>query len=75
MKPVTTIKDKPHKKNRSYNRVTIILPAGSKFPTIRGKWEKLADGKIRAWYTPEEHEKCRQMFKAIKDMDSRTRSQ
>jgi hypothetical protein len=69
MKPITTIKGNWHKKSRSFNRVTILLPADSKMPTMRGKWQRLADGRIRAWYTPDELEQCEKLFELRKQAD------
>jgi hypothetical protein len=60
-------KRKLFSKRHGQREIKRILPAGSKFPTIRGKWESLGSGQIRAWYTPEEYAQCRKMFKLIKD--------
>jgi hypothetical protein len=38
-------------------------------PTIHGKWELLADGRIRAWYTSEELAQCLELFETIKDVE------
>jgi len=53
-----------------FNRVTILLEAGSKMPIIHGKWNRLPDGKIRAWYSPDEYEKCLWLFELRKEIET-----
>jgi hypothetical protein len=38
----------------NFKTITIRWPAGSKMPTIRGKWKRLPDGRIEATYTRDE---------------------
>ena len=49
--------------------ITIVLENDSKMPTVQGKWERLEDGRIRARYTPDEYERCKQIFKAIREVE------
>lgn len=46
--------------------ITIRWPAGSKFPTVRGKWKRLKDGRIEATYTQDELEQCQKTFETIR---------
>jgi hypothetical protein len=39
-------------------QIKIHWPAGSKIPTIRGKWQRLSDGQIEATYTEDELKIC-----------------
>ena len=66
----TTISKKSRRK--PFSRITIVLPVGSKMPTIRGKWKRLPDGQIRATYTPAEHAECLKIFELIGDASART---
>lgn len=68
MTPINIITGDWRRKKR-ITRITIVLPAESKMPTIRGKWQRLADGKIRAWYTPDEHEQCKKIFQSLQRED------
>lgn len=48
----------PQQKKPLFRRVTIVLPVDSKMPVIDGKWTRLPNGNIRAWYSLDEYEKC-----------------
>ena len=56
-------------KKRKFTMITIVLPVGSKMPTIPGKWERLPDGQIRARYTPDEYSRCLTLFEVIRDIN------
>lgn len=47
--------------SQSFREITIRWPCGSNIPTIRGKWKRLADGRIEATYTRAELAKCFEM--------------
>lgn len=55
----------PKKRKTTFKIITIVLESGSKMPTIRGKWERLPGGRVRARYTPDEYELCMQVFETI----------
>lgn len=57
------------KRKMTFNRVTIVLTAGSKMPVISGKWKRLPNGCIRAWYTLDEYEKCLSLFELRKQVE------
>lgn len=65
MTPINIITGDWRRKKR-INRITILLPADSHMPTIRGKWQRLADSRIRAWYTPAELERCHELLQSLK---------
>ena len=65
MTPINTITGDWRRKKKKINRITLLLSADSRMPTIRGKWKRLADGKIRAWYTPEELKQCTDILKTL----------
>ena len=65
MTPISPITgDKP--KQKWPDRTWRILPAGSKFPTIRGQWERLSNGRVLAWYTTQQLAQCKKMFEIVK---------
>ena len=66
MKPINIITGDRRNKNEQH-QVKLVLPALSKFPTIRGQWQPIGGGKTRAWYTPEQYAQCKKMFEMIKD--------
>lgn len=68
MRPINTITGDWGRKKR-FNRITILLEQDSRMPTIHGKWQRLADGQIRAWYTPDELEQCKKLFELRKQAD------
>ena len=53
-----------------FNRVTVLLEAGSKMPVIQGKWKRLPDGQIRAWYSLDEYEECLGLFELRKEAET-----
>lgn len=55
------------KRGAGFTMITIVLPIGSKMPTIQGKWERLQNGCIRARYTPDEYQQCLELFEVIRD--------
>jgi hypothetical protein len=69
MKPIISITGNRPRKRR-LTTIRILLPVASRFPTIRHQYTLLDDGRIRAWYTPDQYERCRQMFEVIKDMEA-----
>lgn len=48
--------------SHAFEIITIRWPAGSKMPTIRGKWQRLPDGRIEATYTRDELKQCLSLF-------------
>jgi len=68
MKPINIITGNKTKQKEP-DRLKRILPAGSKFPTIRGQWQPLSNGRVLAWYTADQFAQCRKMFKLIKDVE------
>jgi hypothetical protein len=48
--------------------ITIRWKKGSNFPTIRGKWKRLADGRIEAKYSRAELEICRKTFETLEEV-------
>jgi len=52
-----------------FSTITIRWKKGSKFPTIRGQWKRLPDGRIEARYTRDELAICQEKFEAIYGAD------
>jgi len=50
-------------------KITIRWEKDSKFPTIRGQWKRLKDGRIEATYTADELEQCRKTYESIHGSD------
>ncbi len=58
----------PSASKRTFKMVSIVLEVDSKMPTIRGQWLRLPNGRIKAWYTPEEYEKCLELFAGLAEL-------
>ena len=54
-------------RKRTFNVITVVLSANSQMPVIRGKWERLQSGRIRARYTPDEYAQCLKLLEVIRD--------
>jgi len=46
----------------TFKTITIRWQKESKIPTIRGKWKRLDDGRIEAFYTHDELEKLLEVY-------------
>lgn len=57
--------DKARSHLSTFENIRICWPRDSKMPTISGKWERLADGRILATYTRDELAQCFEVFEAI----------
>ena len=53
------------KHTRTFKKITIAWPADLSIPTPRGKWMRLADGRILATYTPQELAICLKVLEVI----------
>ncbi len=54
---------------KKFKSITILWPGDTRVPTIRGKWQRMKDGRVLATYTPDELEQCLKISEALDEDD------
>lgn len=62
------IGDKTPISNKTFKSITINWPSDTEMPTVHGKWQRMADGRIQAVYDTDELAVCLSIIELIRDL-------